>query len=85
MLEKILQTVNKFRGFLISIFIIILLVALSFGGYKLYKWLYPSPVNTIDNIRGDKAVKIESNKKATQILPEAKELDKTIEEILSTM
>lgn len=85
MLEKILQTVNKFRGFLISIFIIILLVGLSFRGYKLYKWIYPEKQDTIESSDPKKTIKIDKNKKATQVLPEAKELDKFIEEILKSM
>ena len=80
MLEKISAFINKFRTTLVSIAVILLVVVLSFGTWKVYRWIYPVQVNTIETVG-----KIDSNKKATQVLPEDKELDATIEDILSTM
>lgn len=85
MLEKIVSFINKFRTTIVSIAVILLIAALSFGGWKLYRWIYPVQVNTIETIGSKNSVKIEPNKKATQVLPEAKELDNVIEDILSTM
>lgn len=84
MLDKILNFINQFRTTLVSIAIIVGLVILSFLGWKLYRWIYPVQVNTIETV-GKDAVKIDSNKNATQVLPEAKHLDETIDDILSTM
>ena len=85
MLEKISAFINKFRTTLVSIAVILLVIVLSFGTWKVYRWIYPVQVNTIETIGTKNVVKIDSNKKATQVLPEDKELDATIEDILSTM
>jgi hypothetical protein len=85
MFDKFLAIITKFKTLLVSIAIILILTLLSFFGWKLYRWIYPAKINTIENVGVKNAIKIDSNKNATQVLPEAKHLDETIEDILSTM
>jgi len=85
MLDKITEFFYKFRTLIVSIALVVLIGVLSFLGYKLYRWIYPKEIKTIENVGVKNSIKIDKNKSATQVLPDAKHLDTTIDEILSTM
>lgn len=85
MLDKINEAFLKFRTTIVSIAIICAIVVLSFGGYKFYKWMYPPKKDIIENTVDKEGTKVNSNKKGTQVLPPTKDLDKIIDDIISTM
>lgn len=85
MLEKFIEFVTKFKTTIFAIAGIVLIVILSLVGYKVYRWIYPKNQETIETINPADLTKVETNKKDTQILPEAKHLDETIEDILKSL